>query len=261
MPGGNEFAIEQNDTYYTVFTDWMKFYFSKKDFQEEDVRAILPEAVSVMGDIRAYLSVNYTPADAAGSECYFDSTYRYLGAERSSCQWAQKRLDCVRLEDFVHEYVHLVSERNADLAFHPSGLFREGLAEYVSLNFHDGIASQEYLYFKEPPVAQSSSPAEHETVCRLLSEKGLPYTAKNYKRAYAALLDRNYDITKLNQDSDFYKYDIGFLFVDYCIEHGNGMQDFLSVYCDSFRISEVYGKTTDELVIDACSENTKNFYG
>ncbi len=260
-PVANDIVVEQDETYYIVSTDWMTFYFSKGDYRDSDVKPIASEAVSVMEDVRAYLNVNYTASDAAGSECYFDSTYRYMGEERSSCHWTQKRLDCIGLIDFVHEYVHLVSERNADLVYHPPSLFTEGLAEYVSLTFHDGIASQEYQHFNERPVSENSSPAEHEWIRALLSEKQLPYNAKNYKLAFVALLDRNYDIAALNKDGDFYKYDVGLVFVRHCIEQRGGMEAFLSVYCDSLTVSERYGKALDDLVLDACAENTNYFYG
>ena len=56
--------IEQTDSDYIVCTDWMTFYFSKRDFKELDIADIVTEAESVMADIRNYLKVSYTLEEA-----------------------------------------------------------------------------------------------------------------------------------------------------------------------------------------------------
>ena len=75
-----------------------------------------------------------------------------------------------------------------------------------------------------------------------------------------AILDKNYDVTKIDVNSDFYKYNIGQIFVDYCINQLGGLEKFISVYCDSVTMVDVYGMSVDELVINACEYNTLLFY-
>lgn len=57
-----------------------------------------------------------------------------------------------------------------------------------------------------------------------------------------------------------YKYYIGFIFVDYCINHLGGLAQFLSAYCDSATVPNLYGKTVDKIVKEACAYNTFLFY-
>ena len=253
--------IEQTESDYIISTDWMTFYFSKGDFKESDVEDIAEEAVSVMTDVRNYLKIKYTLEEAKETVCYFDSTYRNKdGQKRSMCFGDEKKMYCISLDDFVHEYVHMISENNDDLVYHPSKLFSEGLAQYVSLNFYDGIATKQYAFFKEESVSQNSNASEHQMICDLLSDNGLAYNAENYNKAFVAILDKNYDVTKIDVNSDFYKYNIGHVFVDYCINQLGGFEQFISVYCDSVTIADVYGKSVDDLVIEACAYNTSTFY-
>lgn len=253
--------IDQTESDYFISTDWMIFYFSKGDFKESDVEDIAEEAVSVMADVRNYLKVNYSLEEAKETICYFDSTYRNKdGQKRSWCFWDEKKMYCISLDDFVHEYVHMISENNDDLVYHPSKLFSEGLAQYVSLNFYDGIATKQYTFFKEESVSKNSNASEHQMICDLLSDNGLAYNAENYNKAFVAILDKNYDVTKIDVSSDFYKYNIGQIFVDYCINQLGGLEKFVSVYCDSLTIADVYGKSVDDLVIEACAYNTSTFY-
>lgn len=253
--------IEQTESDYIISTEWMTFYFSKGDFKESDVEDIAEEAVSLMADIRNYLKVKYTLKEAKETVCYFDSTYRNKdGQKRSMCFWDEKKLYCISLDDFVHEYVHMISESNENLVYHPSKLFSEGLAQYVSLNFYDEIATKQYAFFKEESVSKNSNASEHQMICDLLSDNGLAYNAENYNKAFVAILDKNYDVTKIDVSSDFYKYNIGQIFVDYCINQLCGLEKFVSVYCDSVTIADVYGKSVDDLVIEACAYNTSTFY-
>ena len=253
--------IEQTESDYFISTDWMTFYFSKGDFKESDVEDIAEEAVSVMADVRNYLKVNYSLEEAKETICYFDSTYRNKdGQKRSWCFWDEKKMYCISLDAFVHEYVHMISENNDDLVYHPSKLFSEGLAQYVSLNFYNGIASRQYAFFNEAPVSKNSNASEHQMICDLLSDNGLAYNAENYNKAFVAILDKNYDVTKIDVSSDFYKYNIGQIFVDYCINQLGGLEKFVFVYCDSVTIADVYGKSVDDLVIEACAYNTSTFY-
>ena len=253
--------LEQTESDFFISTDWMTFYFSKGDFKESDVEDIAEEAVSVMADVRNYLNVNCTLEEAKETVCYFDSTYRNKdGQKRSWCFWDEKKMYCISLDDFVHEYVHMISENNEDLVYHPSKLFSEGLAQYVSLNFYDEIATKQYAFFKEESVSKNSNASEHQMICDLLSDNGLAYNAENYNKAFVAILDKNYDVTKIDVNSDFYKYNIGQIFVDYCINELGGLEKFISVYCDSVTVADVYGKSVDELVIEACAYNTATFY-
>ena len=253
--------IEQTESDYIISTDWMTFYFSKGDFKESNVEDIAEEAVLVMTDVRNYLNVNCTLEEAKETVCYLDSTYRNKdGQKRSWCFWDEKKMYCISPDDFVHEYVHMISENNKDLVYHPSKLFSEGLAQYVSLNFYDGRATKQYAFFKEESVSQNSNASEHQMICDLLSDNGLAYNAENYNKAFVAILDKNYDVTKIDVNSDFYKYNIGHVFVDYCINQLGGFEQFISVYCDSVTIADVYGKSVDDLVIEACAYNTSTFY-
>lgn len=253
--------IEQTESDYILSTEWITFYFSKGDFNETEVANIAEEAISVMTDVRNYLKVNYTLEGAKETVCYFDSTYRNKdGQKRSWCFWDEKKMYCISLDDFIHEYVHMISESNEDLVYHPSKIFSEGLAQYVSLNFYDGIATKQYTFFKETPVSKNSNVAEHQMICELLSHNELAYNAENYNKAFVAMLDKNYDITKIDINNDFYKYNMGHIFVDYCINNLGNIEKFISVYCDSITVAEVYGKPVDDLIINACAYNTAIFY-
>lgn len=253
--------IDQTESNYIIKTDWMTFYFSQKDYDRMTVSDIASEAVHVMADIRDYFCVSYSEEEAKGAECYFDNSYRNNdGLERSTCFWREKKIYCVSLDSFIHEYVHMICENNQDLVYHPDKLFCEGLAEYVSLTFFESIATQDYLYFKEEAVSPDSAPSEHRMICELLEGNGLSYTAENYNKAFAALFDYKYDVSKIDPDSYFYKYYIGFIFVDYCINHLGGLAQFLSAYCDSATVPNLYGKTVDKIVKEACAYNTSLFY-
>ena len=258
---GQEEQVEQTRTDYVVRTDRMTFFLSKKDFREEDVRAIAAEVGSVMEDVRTYLGIPDAPGTGGGAECCLDSAYRDPnGQKRSWCDWEEGKLYCVSLTDFVHEYVHLVCETQEALVYHPGKFFSEGLAQSVSLRFHHGIATREYRFFRESPVSEDSDAEEHRTICGLLADNGFAYNAGNYNRAFAALLDRRWGIDKVDRNSDFYQYVVGPIFVDYCVGQLGGIEKFLSVYCDSVTVADVYGKTVEELVAEACAHNTAAFY-
>lgn len=253
---------EQNETEYIVHTDWITFHFSKNDFDEQSAQNIASEAVSVMKDIRKYLNVNYTLQDAENAVCYFDSSYRIKdGQNRSWTYWNERKMYCISLGDFTHEYVHLVSECNRDLVYHPDDILSEGLAEYISLNFYDGIASKDYNYFKARTVSEDSNPSEHKMICDLLTANELEYNAKNYNKAFVALLDKSYGVSRLGKDNDIYKYYVGYVFVEYCVKQLGSFDKFISVYCDSVKVDEIYGKSVDKLVSEACAFNTAAFYG
>lgn len=53
---------------------------------------------------------------------------------------------------------------------------------------------------------------------------------------------------------------MGHIFVDYCINNLGNIEKFISVYCDSITVAEVYGKPVDDLIINACAYNTAIFY-
>ena len=254
-------VIAQNELYYIVSTDWMKFYFFKNDFQKSDIPDIVNEIAFVMTDVRNYLDLNYTLKEAEETVCYFDSSYRNEKNEkRSMCFPYEKKMYCVSLDDFVHEYVHMISGNNIDLVYHPDDVFVEGLAQYVSLNFYDGIASKKYIYFKQSEVLKNSNVTEHKAICDLLSKNKISYNAKNYNRAFIAMLDKNYDISNINKKDDFYNYSIGYIFVDFCINKLGGIEKFISVYVDSVIFADVYGKKVDDIILEACDYNTAIFY-
>ena len=143
------FEVDQNDSYYVVYTEWMTFYFSKKDYQKETIVEIVEEAVEVMRDVRSYLDLNYSLDSAKETECFFDSNYNNNGQNRSFCYIYEKKMYCISLEDFVHEYVHMISGNSEDIIYQPDEIFIEGLAQYVSFNFCDVVASMDYECFRE----------------------------------------------------------------------------------------------------------------
>jgi len=253
--------MEQNEAFCIVRTDWMTFFFSKEDFRDADITAITTEAIGVMADIRNFLKVNYTLKEAENAVCYFDSTHCNENGNRSYCVWNERKIHCVSLDQFVHEYAHMISDCNADIVYHPSKLFAEGLAQYVSFHFYDGIASQKYLFFKDASVLKNSNPSEHQMICDLLSENGLIYDANNYNKAFIALLNKYYDVSKVDKNSEFYKYYIGPVFVDYCINQLGGIEKFMAVYNDSVTVIDVYQKSVDDLVMEACAYSTSLFFG
>ena len=253
--------IEQTNSDYIIQAEWITFYFSKQDFDINEVPDIAFEANLIMSDIRNFLNVSYTSKEAIESICYFNSSYSDNSAPyRSICNYTEKKIYCVSLDDFVHEYVHLICGNNSSLVYQPNDIFIEGLASYIELNFHENIASTAYKYFQSPPMSKSSNQSEHREICNLLSNKGYTHNEKNYRKAFIALLDKSYDISKIDRDSDFYKYYIGYIFVEHCIENLGGIEKFMSVYEDSVTFYDIYEITVDELILKICNDNTRLFF-
>ena len=253
-------TLNQDDLYYIVQDDWITLCFSKEDFNENTASMITNEAKNVMKDIRNFLNINYTLEQAKDTICYFDSNYRFEGQSRSRCFWEEKIMYCVVVDDFVHEYVHMISQNNSNLVYKPSKLFIEGLAEYVSLNFYNGIASKKYEHFMEKSVSKVSNELEHQQICDLLLSNGFEYNAPNYIKATVSIIYDLGGLSKLDPNSDFYQYSIGFIFVDYYIKQFGGIEKFMSVYCDNVIIRDISDKTIEELVLDACEYNSHLFY-
>ena len=252
---------KQDEKYYIVSSEWMNLCFSQKDFTEAEAKNIAEEALLVMSDIRNYLDLNYTLDEALGSVCYFDSSYKNANGEsRSMCFTNEKIIYCISLDGFVHEYVHLISANNADLVYLPQDLFIEGLAEYVSLNFYGSVATQNYVFFKERAIQKSSSQAEDRLLCELLAKKELECNASNYTKAFVAMLYKNYDASQINKNADYYKYCVGYVFADYCINRIMDLESFIDVYADSVTLTDVCGKNFDSLVAEACEYNMALFY-
>ena len=253
--------IEEDNKNYIVRTEWMTFYFSKREYQRAKILDIVTEAVSVMADIRAYLGVNYTLQDAAGAKCYFDSTAELNGEPMSYFDPAQGIMMCQSVNSLVHEYVHMVSMSSADYLYYPQGYFIEGLASFVGMNYFDNIASQKYQYFYVTGFRQNADQTIHQMICDLLKENQMDVNVqKNYRRAHVALQHKNNDISKEDHNSIFYQYDVGFVFVDYCINQLGGVNKFMTVFGDSVRFGNVYGKNVDEIVKEALDYNMSLFY-
>ena len=254
------FEIEENGRYYIVQTKWMLFYFLKQEYHREEILNIVTEAVSVMADVRNYLGVNYTLEDAKILTCYFDSTYRYNNTDKSSFVFGKQRLNCRSLLVFVHEYVHAVSYSNTDCLYIPTGIFSEGLAQYICMEFYQNIASQEYVYFGEWPVDVLQNEAEHQMFCDLLSRNGFAYNAVNYNKAWVAHVEKYYSHIEINKSNDFYRYQQGAVFVDYCINQLGGMNKFMRAFNDSVQFEKIYGKSAEEILNEALAYNMSLFY-
>lgn len=253
--------IEEDNKNYIVRTEWMTFYFSKREYQRAKILDIVTEAVSVMADIRAYLGVNYTLQDAAGAKCYFDSTAEFNGEPMSYFDSAQGIMMCQSVNSLVHEYVHMVSMSSADYLYYPQGYFVEGLASFVALNYFDNIASQTYQYFYVTGFRQNADQTIHQMICDLLKENQMDVNVqKNYRRAHVALQHKNNDISKEDHNSIFYQYDVGFVFVDYCIKQLGGVNKFMTIFGDSVRFENAYGKSADEILNEALAYNMSLFY-
>lgn len=253
--------VEEDDTHYIVRTDWMTFYFSKRDYyyNRTIVLNAATEAISVMADIRAYLGVNYTLQDAAGAKCYFDSTAEYNGEPMSYFDPDQGLIMCQGIGVLKHEYTHMVSMSSSDYLYRPQGCFVEGLAMYVGMNFPYSIASQTYRYFSGTGFNRED-PTTDQIICDLLQENKTEMNAMNYKKAGLAWWYKNNDMSKVDRNGDFYKYDIGYIFVDYCINQLGGLNKFMTVFGDSVRFSDVYGKSVDDIVEEALTYNMSLFY-
>lgn len=252
--------VDYDEEHFSVSTEWMKFFFLKEDFNKEDIIPIVEEAICIMEDVRNFLNVNYTLVDAKETLCYFDSTYLYNGENRSRCFWDERKMYCTSLSTFIHEYVHMVSNNNADIIYVPDTIMSEGLAEYIEVIFCDKIATKEYNFFARNSFMEISNPKEHNSVCNMLRINGLLYNEQNYNKAVVALVEKVYGISKLDKEGDFYKYYIGQVFVDYCINSIGNLEKFMTAYCDSITIEEIYGKSLDELIKKACDYNSSIFY-
>lgn len=247
-----ELKIEEDERGFFVQTDWMLFSFSKLDYQREDVMPIVVEAVSLMADIRAYLGVNYTIDDAQGAICYFNS---FVEGNYSGKYFERdQRLVCRNLDVFVHEYAHMVSLNSSDCLYNPKSLFTEGLATYVQYTFHHAT-SQKYQYFKEAQTYKWEEP-HHQYICDFLAQSGLEYNPENYRKAAVALLEW---YGGYPEDRENYSYEIGQIFVEYCVEELGGMQKFMSAFNDYLKFEDVYGKTVEEVVKEAREWNMAQF--
>ena len=203
--------------------------------------------------LRYYDSEGILKADIIDSS----SGYRFYSLD--AIEKYKKIIYCLSLYDFVHEYVHIVMENNTELVYVPAEIFREGFAQYVSLNFFDNISESSYSFFKEPPISKNSNEAEHNQISKLLTDNDLEYNAKNYTKAFVYLYSRNYDLSELDTSSDFYNYYVGYLLTEYCVNELGGLNRFISVYYDSITIEETYGKTLYEIINKACDNNEKLF--
>ena len=251
------YKIEEDGSYFIVQTEWMTFYFSKKEYPRTIVLDIVTEAVSVMSDIRAFLGVNYTLENAEGAKCYFDNTIEYNGERLSYFDTNQDMIMCQGISVITHEYAHMVSMSSLDYLYRPSTYFIEGLAMYVGMNFPYNIASREYRFFSNTGF-NAKEPSQ--IIYNLLQENKMEITAMNYKKAYVAWWCTQNDISKIDPKDDFYEYDIGSVFVDYCINQLGGVNKFMSAFNDSVRFSNVYGKSAEEVLEDALAYNMSLFY-
>ena len=213
---------------------------------------IVVEAVSLMADIRAYLGVYYTKDDAQGAVCYFNSaiTESFDGSFSSYDQ----SLRCRNLSVFVHEYAHMVSISSSECVYKPEKLFTEGLATYVQYTFHHAT-SQEYRYFEEAPVHEWDA-STHKLICNLIAQSGVEYNAENYRKAIVALFEL---YGGYPEDRAEYPYEIGQIFVEYCVEELGGMQKFMSAFNDYLKFEDIYGKTVEEVVKEAREWNMAQF--
>lgn len=246
--------VEENSRWYIVRTEWMKFFFSKSDYQKEDILPIVVEAVSLMADIRAYLGGYYTKDDAQGAVCYFNSSIDENSFDGKFFDYDQ-RLICRNPSIFVHEYAHMVSISSSECVYKPEKLFIEGLATYVQYTFHHAT-SQEYRYFEEAPVHEWDA-STHKIICNLIAQSGVEYNAENYRKAIVALFEMYGGYPEDRAESP---YEIGQIFVEYCVEELGGMQKFMSAFGDYLKFEDIYGKTVGEVVKEAREWNMSLFY-
>ncbi len=255
--------------YYMIQTDWMTLCFLKKSFQEEEAHSIAEEAVRAMADVRAYLGDGYSLEDAKDCYCYFNPYYlNKAGEARSTCYDISREMFCRSVGDFVHEYAHMVSLCSSDLLYRGDDLFCEGLAQYIGVNFDERIASDKYIYFSEPEEAEEVKipsleklPEDERWIFQRIIDRSLPCTEKNFQKAWVAYMDRTTDLSEIDKNSDFYKYYIGMVFVEYCIDNLGGVERFMAAFNDTVIFSEIYGKTVDGIVADALKYNTEFFGG
>ena len=248
-----ELKIEEDERSYFVRTEWMKFHFSKLDYQKEDVMPIVVEAVALMADVRDYLGVDYTIGDAQGAICYFNSQFNDTVDGRFYHYY--QRIMCRNLSVFVHEYAHMVSISSSDCLYTPQKLFVEGLATYVQYTFHHAT-SQEYQYFQEDQIYEWGEP-HHQYICDIIEQGGVEYNAENYKKATIVMMEiywGGYSEERLD-----YPYEIGQIFVEYCVEELGGMQKFMRAFGDYLKFEDVYGKTVEEVVKEAREWNMAQF--
>ena len=246
--------IEEYERWYSVRTDWMTFHFFKSDYQKEDILPIVVEAVSLMADIRAYLGGYYTKDDAQGAVCYFNSSIDENSFDGKFFD-SDQRLICRNPSIFVHEYAHMVSISSSECVYKPEKLFVEGLATYVQYTFHHAT-SQEYRYFEEAQIYEWDE-LHHQYICDIITQSGKEYNAENYKKATIVMMEiylGGYSDERLD-----YPYEIGQIFVEYCVEELGGMQKFMSAFGDYLKFEDIYGKTVEEVVKEAREWNMAQF--
>ena len=258
-----KFEIEEDSSNYIVRTKWMTFYFSKKEYPREEILNIVTEAVSVMEDVRDYLGVNYTLDDAKNLTCYFNSMYDKGNNGGSKFIITEQRLDCGRLGVFVHEYVHAVSLSNSDCLYRPTGIFVEGLAQYICMAFHSNIASQSYFYFGEEwPIENLYlyTEKDHQTFYDMLAQNNFEYNATNYNKAQIAYVEKYYSYIEIDKASGTYLYQQGAIFTDYCINQLGGVNKFMRAFNENVQFESIYGKSVEEIFEEALAYNMSIFY-
>lgn len=237
-----------------------KFTF-KNGADEAEQKAVVAEAEKIMSEINAYLGISI--ADGIKVNCIFDPAYVNANGEiRSQCVYREKIIYCVKYEDFVHEYAHML------LWFCEGGVytsgdarFSEGAAMYICNLWETEINDTEYVYFKETGVRKWGNAAEHEMILELMNKKELAYNNLNYNNATLAMTCREagIDMVLQSKNTEFVNYYLGFTVVDYLIKECGGMEKFIAFYQDRASVSMFYGKSVNEISRAALEWNGQNF--
>ncbi len=232
-------------------------YIFKNNESTEKQKKIIKEAESAILEVNQIFGIELTEK----FDCVFDKNCKKSNGEnRSHASYDDRTIYCNSYTDFVHEYIHMLLYLFPDRIYEPDEILVEGTATYFSSVWDEKYGST-YNYLYDGSFERSSIPSEDAALCKMLEEKKLPLNKRNYFKAFVASTIRIVGADKYQTigNKDFIKYRIGSITVEYLVTECGGVEKFLSVYFDSIRITEVYTKSLNGVIIDALNWNVASF--
>lgn len=247
-------------------SETMVYCFRRTDFTEAEAELLLADATALAEDICRWLKVDSADMVSTDGEkpiCYFDSTYRWNGEIRSSTKVYERKMWCVTPEDYVHEYVHMVSGCSNRLIYMPDNLLREGLATYVGFTWQETLALGEYPSVPHTTVRLSTNDPSERAVIEQMLDASIEQTPLNIYRAEMAYACETYGIDRVlaieQTNEEYFMYHVGCILIDYLMKQSGGRADVMALYFDAMQAESIYGASLDELIRSAVEDCMQAF--
>lgn len=249
-------------------SETMIYCFNLKDFTIQEAEMLLADAEALSGALCVWLDVDASDmvsTDGKKATCYFDSSFRMDdGQKRSQADTRNRKIYCVTPSDYVHEYVHLVTDCSQRQISLPSNLMLEGLATYIGFTWQDTVIDT--VYAGIPPAKAgglSTDPTEKAAMEQMLADASLELTPLNVYRVGVAYSCKVFGMDQVldteTENPDFYHYRVGCILIDYLMKQSGGKEDVMALYFDAMRAEELYGVTIDELIGRALEDCIQTF--